>query len=58
MTNSAAEEWKKRALQSEERIKKLSSEISIKERTVQLLIVAGHLDKDRLEQATELAGGI
>jgi len=38
--------------------KKLLEEIEIKDRIIQLLVVAGHLDKDRLEQATELAGGL
>lgn len=35
----------------------LAEEIEIKNRTIQLLLIAGHLEKERLEQATELASG-
>jgi len=37
--------------------KDLLDEIEIKNRTIKLLLVAGHLDKEKLTQATELAGG-
>lgn len=38
--------------------KKLIEEVAINERVLRLLVIAGHLDQDRLDQATELAGGI
>ena len=52
------EELKKRLARAELHNKKLIEEVEVKNRTVKLLVIAGHLDKDKLEQATELAGGI
>jgi len=36
--------------------KALLEEIEIKNKTIKLLLVSGHLDEERLRQATELAG--
>lgn len=58
MTRPTMEEIEKRLARSQAQTKQLLEEVEIKNRVIQLLVVAGHLDKDRLEQATELAGGI
>ena len=37
--------------------KSLLDEVEVKTKAIRILVVAGHLDKVKLEQATELAGG-
>ncbi len=58
MKDRDIEELKKRLAKSEAQSKRLIKEVEVKNRTIQLLVVAGHLDKEKLEQATELAGGL
>jgi len=58
MKDHDIEELKKRLARSEAQSKHLLEEVEVKNRTIQLLVVAGHLDKEKLEQATELAGGL
>ncbi len=57
MKDHDIEELKKRLARSEAQNKCLIEEIEVKNRTIQLLVVAEHLDKEKLAQATELAGG-
>ncbi len=58
MKDHDIKELKKRLSRAEAQTKNLLDELVIKNRTIQLLIIAEHLDKDKLQQATELAGGI
>jgi hypothetical protein len=58
MTPKETEELKKRLNRLELHNKNLLEEIEVKNKAMQILIIAGHVDKERLEQATELAGGI
>lgn len=57
MNEDALEAWKKRALEAEAKNVRLVTEKNIKDRAIQLLLVAGHLEEKKLELATELAGG-
>lgn len=38
--------------------KNLLEEVEVKNKVIRILLAAGALDKDQLEKATELAGGI
>lgn len=65
MKDDTVEAWKKRALESEGKLKnsmrqneELIKELGIKDRTMAVLIAAGYLSKNKLEQAIEIAGGI
>ena len=51
------DELEKQLSRAQAQTKQLLEEVDVKSKTVQLLVIAGHVDKDRLEQATELAGG-
>jgi len=56
MEPESIEDLKKRLTRAEALNKSLLEEVDVKNKAVQLLLTAGHLDKDRLEQATALAG--
>ena len=58
MKKETPEELKNRLDRVASQNKALIEEINMKNKTIELLLVAGHLDKDKLEQATILAGGI
>ena len=58
MKKPTVEELQKQLATLQKQSKFLQEEVNLKDKTIQLLIVAGYLDKEKLEQATELAGGV
>ena len=58
MAKQTYEELESQLKRSQLQTKKLLEEVEVKNNVVKLLLIVGALDKDKLEQATELAGGI